>query len=250
MNQYFRLCVLGVTLLLSTMSLAAEEGVSTNVSANILSKLQTARPDFTYGAVSATPIPGLYSVQVVKGPLLFVSADGKFALDGNIYGVGPRGFIDLKELAMVPRRQAALKAVSLSDMIVFPAIGETKAFVYVFTDVDCGYCRKLHREVPAMNAKGIEIRYLAFPRAGIDSPSHKKIAKAWCAKDRNDALTRLKNNQPLDVAYCNENPVAAQFMLGTQLGVRGTPALVLEDGTLLPGYLPADELAKVLNIDS
>jgi thiol:disulfide interchange protein DsbC len=134
-------------------------------------------------------------------------------------------------------------------MIVFSPKGQVKASVTVFTDVDCGYCQKLHEEVPALNAKGIEVRYLAYPRAGIGSPSYNKIVSAWCANDQQDALTKLKRRQPIPTNICAGNPVAAQFALGGKMGVRGTPALVLESGRLLPGYMPADRLAAELGVN-
>ena len=223
--------------------LSAEE-----ISSKIIAKLQQARPDFAYGKAMPSPIPGLYQVQVINGPLLYVSEDGDFALNGTMYGVVKGGFVDLRELALKPARAQMMESAPLEDMIVFSPEGETKASVYVFTDVDCGYCRKLHQEVPELNEMGIEVRYLAFPRAGIGSASYRKIASAWCADDRNDALTRLKRRQSISAAYCDENPVADQYTLGNELGVRGTPAIILADGTLLPGYMPAKQLASQLDI--
>lgn len=250
-----RLCVcLSIFMAAVSFTVVAQDEVSSKISVEtsetIIAKLKLARPDFRYGEVQATPITGLYSVQVEQGPLLYVSEGGDFALTGTIYGVAPGGFIDLKELSMIPKRKASLEAVSASDTIIFPAQNDTKAIVHVFTDIDCGYCRKLHQEVPAMNAKGIEVRYLAFPRAGINSGSYRKIAKAWCAGDRNETLTKLKQNQPVEASYCADNPVAEQYELGNRIGISGTPAIVLEDGRLLPGYLTASQLEDVLNAGS
>ena len=214
----------------------------------IQKRLQTARPDFEYGEVQVSPMPGIYQVQVVDGPLLYVSGDGQFVLAGKMYGVAPGGFVDIEELALQPVRRNKLAAIPASEEVIFPADGKRKALIYVFTDVDCGYCRKLHQEVPALNAMGVEVRYLAYPRAGIGSASYRKIALAWCAKDRQTTMTRLKNSEKVEVAYCEDNPVAEQFRLGNELGVRGTPAIVLEDGTMLPGYMPAPALAQHLDI--
>lgn len=224
------------------------QAVAPEVSNTILSKLKAARPDFSYGIVRPSPIDSMYQVQVEGGPLLYVSAGGDFIVTGTLYGVMPGGFVDLKELAMKPERQAKLAQVADADKVIFPAKGDAKTYIDVFTDVDCGYCRKLHAEVPAMNAKGIEVRYLGYPRAGIGSSSHKKIAAAWCADDRQATMTRLKNGQRVNVDYCEDNPVAEHFRLGGELGVRGTPAIILADGTLLPGYLSADELAARLGL--
>jgi thiol:disulfide interchange protein DsbC len=132
---------------------------------------------------------------------------------------------------------------------VFPAEGERRAFVSVFTDVDCFYCQKLHQEVPELNRRGVEVRYLAYPRAGVGSDSYRKIASAWCASDKLTAMTRLKNRETIPDNVCPGNPVADQFLLGQKVGVTGTPALVLESGQLLPGFMPADALVQRLGIN-
>lgn len=246
MHQTAKFTIAIIFMMFPIWSQAAE--VEENIATNILTKLSAARPDFKYGEVSNSPMPGIYQVQVEQGPLLYVSKEGDFILTGTLYGVVPGGFVDMQELALKPIRKSKLEAIPESDKVVFSPKGETKSFVHVFTDVDCGYCRKLHQEVPELNAMGIEVRYLAYPRAGINSESHRKIAAAWCAKDRQTTMTKLKNRQPVDVEYCEDNPVADQFRLGAELGVRGTPAIVLPDGTLLPGYLPAKQLAMHLGL--
>ncbi len=232
----------------SVSAYAADSRPSDDAASVILEKLQAARPDLAFGPVKPSPMPGLYQVQTTKGHLLYVSADGKHVIDGTIYGLTSDGIVDLQEVALRPVRQEKLGQTALEDMIVFPANGKRKAYVYVFTDVDCGYCRKLHQQVPAMNELGIEVRYLAFPRAGIGSASHQKIAQAWCSEDPQGTLTKLKNRESVDVAYCQNNPVAEQFRLGAALGVNGTPAIILADGTMIPGFMPADALAERLGL--
>jgi thiol:disulfide interchange protein DsbC len=218
------------------------------VAANILSRLRSGREGLSYGEVELSPMPGLYQVQVENGPLLYVSADGNYFLTGTLYGVVPGGFVDMQDLALLPKRRDAMASIAAKDMVTFAAKGETKASIYVFTDIDCGYCRKLHNEVPAMNAKGIEVNYLGYPRAGLNSLSHAKLVGVMCADDPRDALTKMKNNPGLKLPTCENNSVAEQFILGGKLGVRGTPAIVLTDGSLLPGYLTAADLAKQLGI--
>jgi thiol:disulfide interchange protein DsbC len=130
----------------------------------------------------------------------------------------------------------ALAAVPLKEMIIYPSTSaKTKGIAYVFTDVDCGYCRKIHNEIPAMNQMGIEVRYLAFPRAGYPSPTSQRMDAIWCHAKPNEAMTLVKNNQPVPPASC-ANPIKAQYELGQELGVRGTPAVFLEDGTQVGGY--------------
>ena len=142
-----------------------------------------------------------------------------------------------------------MATVSVDDMVVFSPEGETLDYVSVFTDVTCFYCQKLHREVDQLNAKGIEVRYLAFPRGGIDSDGAKKLATAWCAEDQQTTLTELKAGVELPLNECANNPIAAQYQLGKDLGVSGTPAIVTSTGLMIPGYRPASDLAALLGLE-
>ena len=193
-------------------------------------------------------MPGIYEVQVEGGPVLFVSADGSHFVDGSLYQITPTQFIDVREVRMTALRRQIFSTMDTDDFIVFKPEGETKAILNVFTDIDCGYCRKLHREVPALNQMGVEVRYLAYPRAGVDSQSYKKIATAWCADDPNMALTNFKNGRESNIAVCDDNPVAEQYALGSSIGVNATPATILMDGTLLLGYRTADDFAQLLGL--
>ena len=214
----------------------------------ILKALSAARPDLQYEQPRPSPMAGLYEVQVKGGPLLYIDADGRHFIAGDLFAVQKSGFVNLAEQGRQKERAELIAAVKPEDMIIF-APDNPKATIAVFTDVDCGYCRKLHSEVAELNELGIAVHYLAFPRAGLGSPSFRKIASAWCAKDPGAALTSLKNGEEIPENVCADNPVAAQILLGEKVGVNGTPALVLEDGTLVPGYRPAKELAKLLGIE-
>jgi thiol:disulfide interchange protein DsbC len=118
----------------------------------------------------------------------------------------------------------------------------------VFTDSTCFYCQKLHKEVPELNRKGIEVRYLAYPRAGVGSDSYRQLATAWCSDNPQEALTKLKNREAVDDNVCPGNPVADQYALGGKLGVTGTPAIVTESGQLIPGYQAADQLIDSMGL--
>lgn len=213
----------------------------------LVAKLQKLRPGIPIEAVSPTPIDGIYALEIAGGAVYYGTADGRYLFAGDLYELGDDDLVNLAEAGRTKMRKALIDEVPRREMVIFSPKGPTRAAISVFTDVDCGYCQKLHQEVPELNRMGVEVRYLAYPRGGIGSPSYDKIVSAWCAADPNKALTRLKARQPVPPATC-PNPVAEHFDLGREIGVNGTPAIVLEDGTLLPGYLPAEELAKAVGL--
>jgi thiol:disulfide interchange protein DsbC len=210
--------------------------------------LEGTRPDVKVDSVVPSEITGLYAVQIKGGPLVYASPDGKHFVAGDLYRVQAGGFVNLGEERRNGERAKEMGALKTSDMIVFKAKGAPKAVVSVFTDFDCGYCQKLHKEVPQLNAMGIEVRYLAYPRAGIGSETYQKLVTAWCAKDRQGTLTRYKNRENVPISTCANNPVAAQYELGERIGVTGTPALITSAGELIPGYMPAADLAQKLGV--
>ena len=237
-----------LVLLLSLSSLAGAQQAATPESV-ITGKLAQARPDLVIKEVRASVAPGLYEVQLSAGPILYATADGDFFVLGDLFAVNMNGITNLAEQQRDIARKELMASIAEKDMIIFPAEGERRGYVTVFTDVDCFYCQKLHQEVPALNAAGIEVRYLAYPRAGVGSDSYRKIASAWCASDQQTAMTALKNRQTIPENVCPGNPVADQFVLGQEAGVRGTPALVMESGEMVPGYLSADELIARMRIN-
>ena len=215
--------------------------------AALVAKLKALRPDIPIEGVSKSPLPGIYALELTGGTVFYGTGDGRYLFAGDLYELGDDDLINLADIGRADKRKELMAAVAVSDMVVFPASGETKAVINVFTDVDCGYCRKLHQEVNDLNNRGIEVRYLAYPRAGVGSPSYSKIVSAWCAEDPNAAITELKAGNDIPSQTC-ENPVAEQFGLGQEIGVTGTPAIVLEDGRLIPGYAPAAELAANIGL--
>ncbi|MCY4428343.1 MAG: DsbC family protein [Halieaceae bacterium] len=214
----------------------------------IRGKLLQARPDFEITSITPSAAAGIYEVRLGPGQMIYSTADGKYFFLGDLFSVETSGLVNLAEQQRDEQRKELLAAIDPSEMIIFSPEKGAKASITVFTDVDCFYCQKLHREVPEMNAMGIEVRYLAYPRSGIGGESYRKIASAWCADDPHAAITRLKNLETIAENVCSGNPVAEQFALGQRMGVRGTPALVLEAGQMLPGYLPATEIAQRLGV--
>lgn len=202
--------------------------------------------------VRDTELEGFFEVVLDGSQSLFVTRDGRHFLTGDLYRMGRVGeglaVVNVSEESRSKRRKELMDSIDESEMVVFsPPAENVKAVVNVFTDIDCGYCRKLHQEIPELNRLGIAVRYLAYPRAGVSSRSYDKIVSAWCAENPQEALTLAKLGQEIEPIKC-DNPVAAQYRLGQEIGVTGTPALVYEDGTLVPGYLPAERLAQQMGI--
>ncbi len=191
----------------------------------------------------ASPIPGMY--ELARGTeIAYVSEDGKYAIAGDLFELGTD-----KNLTEATRRAERLKLLATvpeSQMVVFSP-KEPKYTISVFTDVDCTYCRKLHSQIAEYNRLGIKVRYLSFPRSGPDTESWEKAEAVWCAANRGEALTRAKRGEEISKPKtCANTPIAREYQLGEDVGVRGTPAIVLENGEMLPGYLPPAQLAAHL----
>lgn len=202
-------------------------------------------------AVADAAFPGLYEVTLASGETLYVNDTGSHFIVGEVFKVQADGqLMNLTEEARKSGRIDQLDAISRDDMIIFPAKGETKAHLTVFTDTDCFYCRKLHGEMEEITKRGIEVRYLAFPRAGEGSKTQHVMDAIWCADKSDQAMlmNKAKSGQTIPMLSCEDSPVMSQYLLGQKLGVTGTPALVLEDGTMVPGYMPAADLAKRMGI--
>ena len=211
-------------------------------SAAIQKSLQSLMPEFKADKISPSPIKGISEVLI--GPQLFyVTDDGKYLFQGSLIDIKSR--TDISEERRKSIRLDAVNDMGEDNMIIFPA-SKPRHTITVFTDIDCGYCRKLHNEIDQFNERGITVRYLLFPRSGVNTASYYKAVSVWCEDDRNAALTESKSGKTLPKASC-DNPVKAHMELGKLLGVKGTPAIVLDDGELLPGYVPAVRLAKVLD---
>jgi len=200
--------------------------------------LNGAQPD----SIAPTPIPGLYEI-VLGGQVLYLSADGRFAVQGEILDLAT--LANLTDNRRGELRGKAIEAVGEENMVIFAPEGPIKHTVTVFTDIDCGYCRRMHEQMPTYHQEGIKIRYLWFPREGAGSASFAKSIGVWCAADRLDAMNRAKRGEDIERKTC-DNPVQAQYELGQQLGIRGTPSLVLESGEMIPGYVPPAQLAELL----
>lgn len=200
------------------------------------------RLEVSIDAVRPSVLPGIYEV-AHGAEVLYVSADGRYALSGDLFEVGTGH--NLSEKRRIEARSVALRAVPDSDAIIF-APAHPRYTVTVFTDVDCAYCRKLHSEIAEYNKLGIEVKYLPFPRTGPGTESWHKAEAVWCSSDRRAALTRAKLGTDPGKAECAATPVARTYELGQELGIRGTPGIFTQGGEYLPGYYSPERLAKRL----
>lgn len=198
-------------------------------------------------SVKPSAMNGLLEVITDQG-LFYASSDGKFLIHGKMYGLG-QNITNLTEESLAQVRIEGMSKFK-NDMIVFPAENE-KHVVTVFTDITCGYCRKMHDQMDDYNAKGITIRYLAYPRAGIKdrtgqySQGFKDLRSIWCHEDPKSALTKAKSGSNVASRICKK-PIEEEFDFGRQVGVSGTPAIMLSDGMMVPGYQDPSKLLMIL----
>ncbi len=213
-----------------------------NVQQRVTAALNTLDPDFKPDYIGAAPFPGFREV-VVSGQILYVSDNGRYLIQAQPYDIQNKKFAVSEGLLSYRRTQLA--TVPQSQRIVF-APKNPQYTISVFTDIECGYCRKLHSEIAELNKQGIAVEYLAFPRMGLGSEDYKDMVSVWCAADRKQALTEAKAGKKIQNKNCN-NPVALEYNLGQRIGVNGTPAIFAPDGTQLGGYLPPEKLRALLD---
>ncbi len=214
---------------------------SSNVSdiqSTLSANLKASGIEATIESVAPTEMPNIYLVTLSDMPPIFTDNTGKYIIQGDVIKVGEGTPINISGNALKDVAKTALGAVDKSEMIIFPAKGDTKAAIYVFTDPACGYCQMLHKDINAINEAGIEVRYLAWPRGDQFIPLSTAV---WCAKDKSAALTAAKAGIAPEPATC-DNPIAKHMALGFKLGVSGTPAIFTESGEQIGGYLPPAEL--------
>lgn len=247
--KLFKLVV--VVLILWPVSLLADEQQK---QIDAVSKLIEQRlPSVQIQHIAPSVVPGLYEV-MASGQLLYISEDGKYLINGRLFDI-TNGIVNLSDQTKEridaqknPYRKAELAKLPNDDFIVFKADDE-KFRISVFTDVDCGYCRQLHREMENYNDLGITVQYLGFPRAGIGSPSHAKLRSIWCSDDPNAAMNKGKIQREFGSATCDD-PLAEHMNLVRNFGISGTPAIILQSGRLLPGFVPPAQLLQMLEQDA
>lgn len=223
-----------IPLLFSGISLAEEAD-------KLKQQLEQTLPGVTIDGLKKVDNTQFYE-GVINGEILYFSADGRYVFQGELVSLKSR--TNLTEQRRVSMRKDIIDGLDEKDMIIFEP-EKTAHTLTVFTDIDCVYCRKMHSEIEQYQDLGIRIRYMAYPRGGIGSESYDDAVTVWCNEDRRDAMTRAKAGEELEAKTC-DNPVKAEFETGQKLGVQGTPALFMENGQMLPGYVPAERLKEIL----
>ena len=221
--------------LLATISLAQADVV-------LKDKLEALLPGMVVQTLEPLENTDLYEA-LVDGEIVYFSKDGRYVFQGDIIDIESRQ--NITENKRIGLKKEVIDSFNEADMIIYEP-EKTKHTLTVFTDIDCGYCRKLHQQMSEYNALGIKVRYMAFPRSGLDSESFDKAVSVWCADDRKQAMTDSKSGSSIKVNSC-DNPIKDHFEAGRRLGVTGTPALFLESGELLPGYIPPMRLIQILD---
>lgn len=233
-----------LVLALVTLNLSANEtDTSDSIVENIKAILVEAAPMSVPDLIRPSRVAGVYEV-FYGTEVMYVSEDGRYVIQGQMIDLED-GKKNLTQEAANQARKAYLTQVLEQESISFGP-EDPRYEVTVFTDIDCGYCRKLHNEIKQYADKGIMVNYLLFPRNGLEAESAKKSVSVWCSADRQAALTAAKQGETLEAAEC-DNPVAAHFEIGRKVGVSGTPSIMMPNGELLPGYVPAADLIRRLD---
>ena len=236
LTQFFAAAAIA---LVSTFAVADDAAEKT-----IRKSLESLQLETPVESISASPMAGLYEVKLKGSRVLYASADGQYIVQGYLFQLKDGKPVNLTEKTERQGVAKLINGIPAAEMVVYPAKGETKSHITVFTDTTCPYCHKLHAEVPELNKMGVEVRYVAFPRQGLGSPGDKQLQAVWCSADKKAAMDKMVDGKDIKAAAC-ANPVSKQFNLGQSIGVNGTPAIVLADGQVIPGYQPAPQIAKL-----
>lgn len=240
--RQFGIAILGLTALVATAISADSDAELAAVQAKVSGLFSEIKPEHVF----PSEIDGWYTVR--KGAIVaYISADGRYLLQGDMIDLDTQ--VNLTEQDRNQARVEMLAELPEDQMIVFSP-DEVKHTVSIFTDIDCTYCRRLHNQIDDYLAQGIEIRYLLYPRSGPATSSWTKAEQVWCAKDRNEALTLAKLDKDFQPGDCDPSIISTHYAMGQEVGLRGTPAIVLEDGTLVSGYLPPLQLTEALSASS
>ena len=212
----------------------------------ISAKLENILPaDAVIESIEPSVFDGIYKVYYGDLQPIYVSQDGNFFIYGDMYQINSNRIINITNEETKSRRVDLLSSIPSNELIIFKSKNEISA-ITVFTDVDCGYCRKLHSQISEYNKVGITVKYAAFPRSGIGTQTFTRMVGAWCADDPKKVITDLKYDKKLNLDFCDDQPIAKHYVIGQKLGISGTPAIITSDGELIPGYVSPEELLSRL----
>jgi len=212
----------------------------------ISAKLENILPaDAVIESIEPSIFDGIYKVYYGDLQPIYVSQDGNFFIYGDMYQINSNRIINITNEETKSRRVDLLSSIPSNELIIFKSKNEISA-ITVFTDVDCGYCRKLHSQISEYNKVGITVKYAAFPRSGIGTQTFTRMVGAWCADEPKKVITDLKNDKKLNLDFCDDQPIAKHYVIGQKLGISGTPAIITPDGELIPGYVSPEELLSRL----
>lgn len=193
--------------------------------------------------VRESAIKGLYEV-VMGRNVAYTDESGRYMLFGHLY--------DMKEQKdLTAQRLDEINKIDVSALPLADAIktvkGDGSRKLYVFSDPDCPFCQRLEREtVPLLD--NVTIYTFLYPLEGLHPDAKRKAETIWCAKDRAKAWEDFMKSGtlPEGVTRC-DNPVERNIRLGSSMGINGTPTIILGDGTMVPGFVPASELERRLS---
>lgn len=232
MNTLLRIFTLFVTI-------SAASQVSADDIAELKQSLAKTLPQYEASYIEKTPVEGIYQV-IIGGQVIYMTKDARYMIDGNLIDLSTKK--NYTEDAMSGIRLSQIEKLGEDKMVVYTP-ENIKHTITVVTDIDCPYCRRLHNEMDQYMAGGVQVRYIFMPLKG--KSDFRTTVSVWCAKDRNEALNMAKAGAQLEAKDC-ENPIDEHLNVSRSLGVRGTPAIILQDGSMLPGYVPAGKLIAEL----
>jgi thiol:disulfide interchange protein DsbC len=230
-----------ISLLLASLLVSTSVYADTETEKMLASKIkEVLGENVVINSVTQTPVKSLYEIVFDNGKVVYISDDGRYVFEGDLMDLVDRQ--NLTENRRTEARAMGFKNIDVNKLIEY-APEKTEHVLYVYTDIDCAYCRKFHNQMKTLNDNGIAVRYLAFPRAGLGSSAYVAAESAWCAEDKKSALTDAKAGKSIPPAVCDDR-VAAQYEMGKSMGVRGTPSVYLASGKEMGGYIPAEELIR------
>lgn len=247
LNKMLLLTLSASLLLLGTSALQAKDKELSAEQVKTIVEERFAGIDISM--ISDSKFDGFYAADI-GGEVIHISKDGRYFIQGVVFDMETKTNITRAqksawEKLKSPMRKEEIAKLSEKDMVVFKAPNE-KHVITVFTDIDCGYCQKLHKERQNYLDRGITIRYLAFPRAGLKSKSADKLRGIWCSSDPKVAMTNAKVNRKYENGFC-ETPFEEHMKLVRKFGLGGTPGIILENGDLIGGYQPAEIMIQNLD---